>query len=239
MKLRLVYVFSIVDDGCCNDIYNMHYDMLNQISHCFDEIIIIINNQTNNGDIEYKVRSLLINILNCNDITFIIERFNNINIDNLYKKYVLNEFIQHQNYMIFFAHNIGVNEQNINDDYKQLIFGLYYLSMHWLKEVKDKLQTLNTYGSLYVKNENNWSYLYDFAWHNGAKLSQYQYKNINNLCGYFNETLCGFHNDEIYNKRYIIYDIDKLPYSDIIKLHLLGNEYDEFLNNFYNNKLFN
>ena len=71
----MIYNFYIADNECNNEIYELHYNMLNQISYKFDKIIFILNYDGNPyDDIVKRVKLRLINEINCNDITFIYEQ---------------------------------------------------------------------------------------------------------------------------------------------------------------------
>ncbi len=189
MKLQLIYSFYIADNLCNNEIYEMHFNMLTQISSLFDKIsIIIVHNGNEDDDIIYRVRARLIESLNFKNLSFIYEQ----NIPELregaiYKKYIIDKLGDYDDYLTFFGHTKGVSNQfglsNI-DNLKLWIFSMYYLNFKWLSEVKQKLNTytLNedymTYGSLYFKNFrhnniHNWFYAGSFYWLNTYKINKY------------------------------------------------------------------
>lgn len=198
----MIYNFYIADNECNNEIYELHYNMLNQISYKFDKIIFILNYDGNPyDDIVKRVKLRLINEINCNDITFIYEQ----NIPKYreginYKKYIIDKLDQYDEYLTFFAHTKGVsNRSGLEhiDNLKLWIFALYYLNFKWLNEIRRKLNThsiLNTYvlkndyfsyGGLYFKdyrhnNIHNWFYSGSFQWLNTYKINKYiKNNNIN------------------------------------------------------------
>jgi len=194
MKLQMIYSFFIADNECNNEVYELHYNMLNQISHVFDKIIFIICHNGNiYDDVVKRVKYKLIDITNCNNISFIYEQ----NIPEyregiIYKKYIIDKLDQYDEYITFFGHTKGVSNPNgLNnlDNLKLWIFALYYLNFKWIDEVKHKLNThlitnkylkndYFSYGCLYFKdyrhnNINNWFYSGSFQWLNTYKINKY------------------------------------------------------------------
>ena len=204
----MIYSFYIADNECNNEIYELHYNMINQISFLFDKITIIICHDGNHyDDIVKRIKFKFIDILNCNNISIIYEQ----NIKKyregiIYKKYIIDKLDQYDDYITFFAHSKGVT--NINglsnlDNLKLWIFSLYYLNFKWINEVKRKLNTYSilnnytqlhdyfSYGCLYFKdyrhnNINNWFYSGSFQWLNTYKINKYIKENNINI----NQFIC-------------------------------------------------
>ena len=190
MKLQMIYSFYIADNECNNSIYELHYKMLNQVSCFFDKIIFIICYDGNPYDeIVNNVKHKLIDIINCNNITFIYEQ----NIPKyregiIYKKYIIDKLDKYNDYLTFFAHSKGVtNKDGLNnlDNLKLWIFSLYYLNFKWFNEARKKLNThallknnYFSYGALYFKdyrhnNVHNWFYSGSFQLLNTYKINKY------------------------------------------------------------------
>lgn len=191
----MIYSFYITDDECNNEIYELHYNMLHQISNIFDKITFIIcNDGVSYDDIVKRIKLKLIDIINCNNISFIYEQnMPEYREGIIYKKYIIDKLDQYDDYLTFFGHTKGVSNQiglNNLDNLKLWIFAMYYLNFKWLNEIRRKLNThsiLNTYvlkndyfsyGGLYFKdyrhnNIHNWFYSGSFQWLNTYKINKY------------------------------------------------------------------
>lgn len=195
MKLQMIYSFFVADDECNNEVYELHYNMLNQISSVFDKITFIIcHNGYPYDDIIKRIKYRLIDIIHCNNISFIYEQNNpNYREGIIYKKYIIDKLDQYDDYITFFAHTKGVTNKDglyFIDNLKLWIFGMYYLNFRWLNEMKRKLNTYvvkndydmqNDYfsfGGIYFKdyrhnNVHNWFYSGSFQWINTYKINKY------------------------------------------------------------------
>ena len=189
MKLQLIYIFYIADDACNNEIYELHYNLLNKISKIFDKITIIITyNGSYYDDVVYRVKSRLLNILECANVTFIYEQNDpEFREGIIYKKYIIDKLGDYNDYLTFFGHTKGVTNQfglaNI-ENLKLWIFAMYYLNFNWLTEMRRKLNTYSlnekymTYGAIYFKNFrhnniHNWFYSGSFYWMNTRLINEY------------------------------------------------------------------
>lgn len=195
MKLQMIYSFFIADDECNNEVYELHYNMLNQISHVFDKITFIIcHNGSQYDDIVKRIKLRLVDEIACNNISFIYEQNDpNYREGIIYKKYIIDKLDQYNDYLTFFAHTKGVSNQiglNNLDNLKLWIYAMYYLNFKWIDEMRRKLNTyvvlnnnlMNTeyfsYGCLYFKDyrHNNihyWFYSGSFQWLNTYKIDKY------------------------------------------------------------------
>ena len=185
----MIYSFYIGDNECNNEIYELHYNMIHQISSVFDKITIIICHNGNiNDDVVKRIKFKFISILDCNNISFIYEH----NIQKyregiIYKKYIIDKLGDYNDYLTFFAHSKGItNIDGLNniDNLKMWIFGLYYLNFRWINEVIRKLNTYAlqgdyfSYGGIYFKdyrhnNIHDWFYSGSFQWLNTYKINKY------------------------------------------------------------------
>lgn len=191
----MFYSFYIADDECNNEIYELHYNMLSQISHVFDKITFIIcHNGSPYDDIVNNVKHKLVDIIDCNNISFIYEQNDPKYREGIiYKKYIIDKLDQYDNYLTFFAHTKGVSNQSgleHIDNLKLWIFSIYYLNFKWINEMRRKLNTyalLNnnlmkdeyfSFGCLYFKdyrhnNIHNWFYSGSFQWLNTYKINKH------------------------------------------------------------------
>lgn len=235
MKLHWIYVLYVKDEYCNNDIYEWHYKLLHKYSQYFNSIHIIISIDEQlyyDSDIIYRIKSRLIDTLNCNNIELTTE-FNNpyYREGEFYKKYVYDQLENLQDSLIFFGHSKAItNPSNYEyiENTKLWVYSLYYLNLNWIEEMRRKLvdePNYIFYGGLYFKdyrhnNINNWFYSGSFHWVNPKRLLKYFKDNDVDPSQFFideNEHLkrcaevfvgivpiecAAFHMDEHFNKYY-------------------------------------
>ena len=189
MKLQMIYNLYVNDDQCNNDIYRLHYLLLKKYTPNFDRVKIII---THNGnmydDVIYRIRAVLVDVCDCNDVEIIYEQNNTEFREGIiFKKYVIDKMNEYDGWLTFFGHSKGVSNayghQHLDNLYKW-IYIAWLLNFEYLYEVKAKLSgkynghDYISYGSLYFKdyrhnNINNWFYSGSFFWVNTEKLRKH------------------------------------------------------------------
>jgi hypothetical protein len=178
--------------------------MLEKISPIFDRITIIFVDDQNIGiDIRCRVRSRLIRILNCKDVSFITYEgpYKEYKQNIIYKKFIIDMLNDYENYITLFGHTLYVNSNEDINDIRTNIAYSYYITCNDINNTKEVLDDYSESKCLYMNILNN-----GFQWINTCKVNEY----INN------------HNINI--DRYLIDSGINIPYSTLSFMKYVLND---------------
>lgn len=200
MNKKLIYAFYAKDD-CNNEIYNLHYKLINQYIHLFDDVdLYILYDQY-----DIKVFDYIISKFNHNNLSItLLKNDPNLKEGKVFYNYIIKNLQTLKDNIVFFGHTKGVTNE-ITMNLKEWICGIYYFSLNFFDEAIDELNSGKIcYGSLYnydYRNNSDYAYNYIFT-------GSFMFLHINNLLTFIhdNNINCNNHNnfninDNFYYKR--------------------------------------
>lgn len=233
MNKKLIYAFY-AKDKCNNEIYNLHYKLIEQYINLFDDVeLYILYDKYDLQLFDYIISKFKHNNL----IITLIKNDKELREGKIFYNYILKDLDKLKDNIVFFAHTKGVTNE-INDNLKLWICGCYYLSLNFFDEAINELNNGKIcYGSIYnydYRNNHDYTYNYIFS-------GSFMFLHINNLVSFVKENNINIFNhnnfdiNNIYYKRRCaenfisnIVDIDNIAFHNYKKYNLSDTVFEKY-----------